>query len=205
MTTHLITTTNENTTTCGITVTEKMSVSHAEDKVTCKRCLKALERATQPPVTPATLQEVPAKPKVPTKAKTLHYHDGNAHPEAGTLCNIPGAITTDINAVTCKVCLAKLNHTPPTNAVPDEVKAARKAYRSFIARATYMTHLDAGCGSVDWSVSYENLTGTLLGVCTEPGGYVLSENGEVKATCIDTKAALIQAIEDISWSCGEDK
>lgn len=146
-------------------------------------------------------------PKVTKASKPKNTHMADTTNErTGTLCNIPastpGQTTTDPDAVTCKVCLAKLHGTKPLNAISDEVKAARKAFRSFIARATYMAYMDSDQLGTSWTLCHTNLAGERYQI-TSPGckdGVYLCNN----TMAGNTKQSLLDTIAELGWSCGEE-
>jgi hypothetical protein len=190
-----------------VTAFEAKMLAGEEDEAMTKTIPTKTESATVLPDPPVViLLDVPKALKKAIKvvaSKTVHALD-ICNSKTGTLCNIPGKTAVLDSEVTCKVCLAKLHGTKPTNTIPDEVKAARKSFKSFVARASYMAYLDTDCGTVDWSVTYTTMTGMMLAVTSEPGGMVLTADDHVVGTATD-KASLINKIEELCWSCGEER
>lgn len=147
----------------------------------------------------------PAKAPAPKNVHLSHEQGEplkNGDPAPQSLCRIPGPTTTDPDAVTCKVCLAKLHGQKPGNAIPDEVKTARKAFRSFIARATYMAYMDGDQLGTSWTLCHTNLAGERYQI-TSPGceGGIYLCNDTMAG---NTKESLIATIEQLGWSCGEE-
>lgn len=147
-----------------------------------------------------------AAPKAKKPATTVHLVD-HTNERTGTSCNIPAsgpdAMTTDPSAVTCKVCLFKLAGAKPINTIPDEVKAARKAFRSFVARATYMAYMDSNQLGTGWTLTHTNMAGEYYQITATghaDGLYLCNDS-----IAGNTKASLIETIERLGWSCGEDK
>lgn len=210
-------TTNDTTTTCGIKISPTTMVEwNTSEEVTCKRCLARLapsapsaprsatagidERRAEKnaaidgpigPIGPAPRVKAPAKPK------TIHMTSPDT--PTGTLCNIAGSATCLAAEVTCRVCLMKINGTTPTNAIPDSVKLARKAFRSFVARATYMAYLDLDCPG-NWTVTHTNMAGDHY-VITSPD----INHPWPNAIAATSKQHILDQIEALGWSCGEDR
>lgn len=141
--------------------------------------------------------------RTPKPANMHMVHDPANPTKTGTLCNIPGNHTLDPALVTCKVCLAKMNGIAPLNAIPEPVKAARKAFRSFVARAAYMAYMDEGSLGTSWNLNHKNMAGVK---------YQITATGSVDGLylCNDTvagntKQELLDTINRLGWSCGEDK
>lgn len=217
--THAVNPTNPRYTVCG-TPKADVTIAPSLDDVTCPRCLVKLDgrvgdadadeprtpkepKAPKEPRTPKVPKE-PRAPKAP-KAPTVHLHDAGRSTHQ-TWCKIPGVTTTDASAVTCKVCRAHIDGKAPVNAVPERVKAARKAFRSFVARVAYMVFMDRDCGGdngINWSLSHTNMAGD----CYEVGrsnttGYRVMCNASIVTT--DLGQDIKQWMEE-HWSCGEDK
>lgn len=147
------------------------------------------------------IAKAPRAPKAP-KAPTVHLHDAERSTHQ-TWCKIPGVTTTDASAVTCKVCRAHIDGKAPVNAVPERVKAARKAFRSFVARATYMAFMDEGCLGTSWHLTHTNMAGeryTITATGDENGLYLCNDH-----MAGDSKQSLTDTIEQLGWSCGEEK
>jgi hypothetical protein len=138
-----------------------------------------------------------AKPPKTTKAPTVHLHDADRHPEYQTWCKIPGTHSPDAADVTCKVCRAHIDGKAPLNAIPDAVKAARKSFRSFVARVAYMVYMDEGCKGCHWILRYTNMAGTTYEV--RPDTIWVDD----KSLGFAPSANIKQWMED-NWSCGEE-
>lgn len=197
---HAVNPTNPRYTVCG-TPRADVTIALSLDDVTCLRCLTKLDRrvddadASKAPKAPKAPKE-PRTPKAP-KAPTVHLHDAERSTHQ-TWCKIPGVTTTDTSAVTCKVCRAHIDGKAPVNAVPERVKAARKAFRSFVARVAYMVFIDDGCTVNSWTVKWTNMAGDQY----EVSSYGIYENGE--GLGFGPGKNIKQWMEEY-WSCGEDK
>jgi hypothetical protein len=202
------------------------------NKVDCKRCLKALDAETTKalegtPDAPASNPDVESiqhdpdlqpTPSIKDKAKaaatkartttTKAPKQANLHlafdgTKTGTRCNIPGATTTDAEAVTCKVCRSLIDGTKPSNAISDDTKKARKAFSSFKARIGYMLYMDAPAHSeaikgIRCEMTYTALNGVQYTAITDSGSCSLMDSEENQES-VHGKGGLEDAIRKLGW------
>jgi hypothetical protein len=180
---------------CGVKASDSNTTN--AKKVSCQRCLKKLEAIKVAAKEAAAAAKAAAKP-----AKKVNLHS-IGETKNGTACNVAGKTTEDPDAVTCGICRAKLDGTKPANAISDEVKVARKHFKSFVARIAYMAYMDAPASTdpidtIAWSLEYTNSAGIVL-TANGIGNVVVLTDSEGAETTVRGKDAVKDSVDELCW------